>query len=87
MIRYICTVQTHSVRLTKEKRMKQFKAVVAYHARKRYGLPPYQVMKIQGARPAINGLYRVGMWLDEKAVENVGRFADLTVIIGERKTN
>mgnify|MGYP003152420394 CR=1 FL=1 len=65
----------------KEKSMKQFKAVVAYHPTK--GVCRYQVMKIQGARPAINGLYRVGMWLDEKAVENVGRFADLTVIIGK----
>jgi hypothetical protein len=61
--------------------MKQFKAVVAYHS-KNAGCP-YQVMKIQGAKPAINGLYRVGMWIDEKSVESLGRFADLTVIIGK----
>jgi hypothetical protein len=62
--------------------MKQFKAVVAYHAKKGGGCP-YQVMKIQGAKPTVNGLFKVGMWIDEGNVENLGCFADLTVIIGK----
>ena len=60
---------------------KKFKVVVAYHSR--LTGCPYQVMKIQGEKPAINGLYRVGMWIDEKSVESLGKFADLTVIIGK----
>ena len=60
--------------------MKKFKAVVAYHSRNEM---PYQLMKIQGDKPSINGLFRVGMWLSEKDVESLGKFADLTVIIGK----
>ena len=62
---------------------KKFKVVVAYHSKK--AGCPYLVMKIQGEKPAINGLYRVGMWLDEKNVGSLGKFADLTVIIGKER--
>ena len=70
---------------------KKCKVVVAYHSWKEGRMPisgkkagcPYLVMKIQGEKPAINGLYRVGMWLDEKNVGSLGKFADLTVIIGK----
>ena len=70
--------------------MKMYKVVVAYHPRvshqKRDEGQHYLVTKIQGNKPAIKTstlTVRVGAWLREEEVENLGRLADLTVIIGK----